>query len=113
MNVHALGTLNGMTAVEPPAAEPPWLDGEQLDAWLRFAGVLVLLPAELDGQMHRQAGITHFEYVVLARLSEAPGRTMRISDLAGLARGSLSRLSHLIKRLERRGWVRREPCPRD
>lgn len=100
-------------AAEPPAAGPDWLDDEQLDAWMRFTGLLVRLPAELDGQMQRQAGITQFEYVVMARLSEAPARTMRISDLAELARGSLSRLSHLIKRLEHRGWLRREPCPGD
>ncbi len=71
------------------------------------------LPAELDAQMQRQADMTQFEYHVMAALSEAPGRCMRISALAGLARGSLSRLSHLIKQLEQRGWVRRETCTDD
>ncbi len=71
------------------------------------------LPAELDAQMQRQADMTQFEYHVMAALSEAPGRCMRISALAGLARGSLPRLSHLIKRLEQRGWVRRETCTDD
>jgi DNA-binding MarR family transcriptional regulator len=92
---------------------PNWLDEKQLDAWLRFAGVLVMLPAELDTEMQHRAGITQFEYAVLAGLSESPGRTMRISSLAQYARGSLSRLSHLIKRLEQRGWVRRELDPAD
>jgi DNA-binding MarR family transcriptional regulator len=73
----------------------------------------VQLPAELDAQMQRQADMTQFEYHVMAALSEAPGRCMRISALAGLARGSLPRLSHLIKRLEQRGWVRRETCTDD
>jgi DNA-binding MarR family transcriptional regulator len=93
--------------------EPNWLDDEQLAAWLRFSGVLIQLPAELDSEMQRLAGITNFEYGVMAGLSESPGRTMRMSVLAGYARGSLSRLSHLIKRLESRGWVRRELDPED
>jgi DNA-binding MarR family transcriptional regulator len=95
------------------AAEPNWLDERQLEAWLRFAGLLVVLPAELDAEMQRHHGLTQFEYGVLAGLSEQPDGTMRISVLAQFARGSLSRLSHLIKRLERRGWVRREPDPED
>ena len=90
-----------------------WLDEEQLQAWRAFAALLVVLPATLDAEMHRRAGITQFEYGVLAALSDAPGHTMRISTLAGFAQGSLSRLSHLIKRLEGRGWVRREPDPAD
>jgi DNA-binding MarR family transcriptional regulator len=90
-----------------------WLDEKQLEAWLRFAAVLTMLPAELDAEMQRTAGLTQFEYAVLARLSEAPGRTLRISRLAAFARGSLSRMSHLIKRLEGRGWVRRELDPED
>jgi DNA-binding MarR family transcriptional regulator len=90
-----------------------WLDENELDTWMQFVGMLILLPAELDNQMQHQAGITQFEYHVMAALSEAPERTLRISTLADLARGSLSRLSHLIKRLEQRGWVRRETCPED
>jgi DNA-binding MarR family transcriptional regulator len=93
--------------------EPNWLDDKQLEAWLRFSGVLIQLPAELDSEMQRLAGLTNFEYGVMAGLSESPDRTMRISALAGYARGSLSRLSHLIKRLEARGWVRRELDPAD
>jgi DNA-binding MarR family transcriptional regulator len=93
--------------------EPNWLDDKQLEAWLRFGGVLIQLPAELDSEMQRIAGITNFEYGVMAGLSESPDRTMRISTLAEYARGSLSRLSHLIKRLEARGWIRRELDPGD
>jgi DNA-binding MarR family transcriptional regulator len=93
--------------------EVNWLDEEQLQAWRAFAALLVVLPATLDTEMHRRAGITQFEYGVLAALSDAPGHSMRISTLAEFAQGSVSRLSHLIKRLERRGWVRREPDPAD
>jgi DNA-binding MarR family transcriptional regulator len=88
--------------------EVTWLDEQQLQSWMRFAALLVVLPGELDGEMQRKAGMTQFEYAVLAGLSEAPQRTMRISTLAQFAQGSLSRISHLIKRLEARGWVRRE-----
>ena len=95
------------------ADEPNWLDEPQLAAWMRFVGLLVVLPAELDVEMQRLGDLTQFEYGVLAGLSEQPDRTMRISTLAAYARGSLSRLSHLIKRLERRGWVRRELDPAD
>jgi DNA-binding MarR family transcriptional regulator len=90
-----------------------WLDDQQLHAWVRFYGLLTRLPAELDGEMQRRAGITQFEYTVLAALSETPGHCLRISKLAAFAKGSLSRLSHLIKRLEQRGWVRRELDPDD
>jgi DNA-binding MarR family transcriptional regulator len=93
--------------------EPNWLDDKQLEAWMRFSGMLIQLPAELDGEMQRQAGLTNFEYGVMAGLSESPDRTMRISTLAEYARGSLSRMSHLLKRLESRGWIRRELDPRD
>jgi DNA-binding MarR family transcriptional regulator len=70
-------------------------------------------PAALDAQLHRDAGISHFEYQVLALLSEAPGRTLRMSELAAQAGGSLPRLSQVVARLERRGWVRRAPDPAD
>ena len=71
-----------------------------------------LLPA-LDAQLRRDAGISHFEYEVLAALSEAPERTLRMSDLAVLAEGSLSRLSQVVARLEKKKWVRRTPDPTD
>jgi DNA-binding MarR family transcriptional regulator len=94
--------------------EPPrWLTGDEQDSWLAFAGLMMKLPAALDAQLQRDAGITHFEYLVLAGLSMAPDRTLRMSELAGFVSGSLSRLSHVVSRLERRGWVRREPCPAD
>jgi DNA-binding MarR family transcriptional regulator len=88
-----------------------WLDDAQLAAWMRFGGLLVMLPAELDSEMQRRAGLTQFEYGVLANLSESPDRTRRISELAAITNGSLSRMSHLIKRLEGQGWIRREPDP--
>ena len=93
--------------------EPRWLDPEEQQAWRALASALVRLPAALDAQLHRDAGISHFEYQVLALLSEAPGRTLRMSVLATLAEGSLPRLSQVVARLEQRGWVRRTPDPAD
>lgn len=95
--------------VEPPR----WLSAEELRAWLPLGGLLLKLPAALDAQMQRDSGLSHFEYLVLASLSEAPDRTRRMSALAALANGSLSRLSHVVKRLEARGWIERRACPSD
>jgi DNA-binding MarR family transcriptional regulator len=93
--------------------EPRWLDAEESQAWRALARTLVRLPAALDAQLRRDAGISHFEYQVLALLSQAPGRTLRMSALATLAEGSLPRLSQVVARLEQRGWVRRTPDPAD
>src|ERR1700692_1296597 len=93
--------------------EPSWLDAEESQAWRVLASALVRLPAALDAQLHRDAGISHFEYQVLALLSEAPGRTLRMSELAALAEGSLPRLSQVVARLEEGGCVRPPPDPPD
>jgi DNA-binding MarR family transcriptional regulator len=90
-----------------------WLSDEQQAAWRPFVALLVRLPAALDAQLQRDAGITQFDYLVLSGLSEAQNRTLRMSDLAATANSSLSRLSHVVSRLEAKGWVRREPCPDD
>lgn len=92
---------------------PRWLNSDELAAWRPLGGLLLRLPAALDAQMQRDAGLSHFEYLVLASLSEAPARTLRMKVLARLANGSLSRLSHVVKRLEGRGWVRRETSRSD
>ena len=93
--------------------EPRWLTEEETRAWLGVVSVLMRLPAALDRQLQRDAGLSHFEYQVLAGLSMSPERTMRMSDLADIADGSLSRLSHTMARLEKRGWVHRFPDPVD
>ena len=91
--------------------EPHWLDDDEMRAWLALNGVILLLPGALDSQMQRDNGITMFEYLVMAMLSEAPGRTLQLKRLAGVVNGSLSRLSHVVTRLEKRDWVRRVPAP--
>lgn len=93
--------------------EPRWLDADELESWLQLARLLIRLPAALDAQLRRDAGLTHFEYQVMAALSEQPDRALRLSTLAALADGSLSRLSQVVARLERRGFVERSPDPDD
>lgn len=93
--------------------QPRWLDDDEQQTWLTLVSVLIRLPAALDAQLQRDAGISQFDYQVLAGLSEAADRTMRMSELAMLAEGSLSRLSQVVSRLEKRGWVRRTPDPTD
>jgi DNA-binding MarR family transcriptional regulator len=95
------------------AVEPRWLDDDERAAWLRLVAVAELLPAALDAQLRRDAGLTHFEYFVLAMLSEAPERTLRMTSLAQRTNATLPRLSHVVRRLEERGLVERFPCPED
>lgn len=92
---------------------PRWLDAEQQQIWYSFAYALNRLPAALDAQMQRDAGISQFEYMVLAALSMAPQRTLRMSLLADYTASTLSRLSNVVSRLEKRDWVRRSPDPDD
>ncbi|HEY3513749.1 MarR family transcriptional regulator [Kribbella sp. NPDC051137] len=90
-----------------------WLDDAEMTAWLRLVGVVELLPGVLDSQLRRDAELTHYEYYVLAMLSEAPKRTLRMTTLAQRTNATLPRLSHVVKRLEDRGLVERFPCPED
>jgi len=90
-----------------------WLDGEESAAWVRLVAVVELLPGVLDSQLRRDAELMHFEYFVLAMLSEAPRRTLRMTSLAALTNATLPRLSHVVRRLEDRGLVERVPCPED
>jgi len=88
-----------------------WLNEDELRAWLRLAGVMLTLAPALDSQLQRDSELTHFDYLCLAMLSEAEEETLRMSELAGKVNASLSRLSHVVTKLEARGWVKRIPCP--
>jgi DNA-binding MarR family transcriptional regulator len=90
-----------------------WLTAAELDAWLSLVRVFMWLPWSIDQQLQRDSNLSMVEYQVLAMLSTRPQQTMRMSLLAEVTNASLSRLSHLIKRLEARGLVRREPDPAD
>ncbi|MCO8272897.1 MarR family transcriptional regulator [Actinoplanes sp. TRM 88003] len=93
--------------------QPRWLTDEQQQTWRRFVEVLIRVPAALEAQLQRDAGLTHMGYVVLVRLSEQPDRRLAMSKLAKMVSASLSRLSHVIARLEGQGWVHRERDPQD
>src|SRR3954465_2261716 len=93
--------------------DPRWLTDEQQRTWRRFVEVLVLIPAALEAQLQRDAGLTHMGYIVLFTLSEQPDRRLSMSRLAKMVSASLSRLSHVVARLEAQGWMRRERDPED
>jgi DNA-binding MarR family transcriptional regulator len=88
-----------------------WLEEDELRAWLRLAGVMLKLSPALDSQLQRDCDLTHFDYLCLAMLSETEDRTLAMSELAARTNASLSRLSHVVSKLERRGWVARTPSP--
>ena len=94
-------------------ADVRWLDEDEQRTWRAFLGATRALLDRLDRDLQRDAGMPHAYYEVLVRLSEAPGRTLRMSELADATGSSRSRLSHAVARLEEAGWVRREACPSD
>lgn len=99
-----------MTAVDESArhSEPLWLTDAQQAAWRALVAIVTRLPAALDTQLQRDSALTHFDYFVLSGLSENPDRRIQLRDLATYANASLSRLSHVVTKLEKAGWVRRE-----
>jgi DNA-binding MarR family transcriptional regulator len=101
--------------VTEEAEEPPvkWLTDAEVSSWLSVVRMMTWLPWSIDQQLRRDSNLGMVEYQVMARLSQSPERTLRMSLLADLANSSLSRLSHLVKRLEDRGFVRRELDPAD
>ena len=97
------------------ADKPPvkWLTAAEVNSWLSVVRLMTWLPWSIDQQLRRDSKLGMVEYQALARLSDSPERTMRMSSLAEVTNASLSRLSHLVERLEARGLVRREPDPAD
>lgn len=96
-------------------AEPDdvrWLTPSEKEAWTGLVSLMLLLPGKLEAPL-REVDLTLFEYLVLSHVSEAPNRRIRMSELAFLASGSLSRLSNVVKRFEQRGWMTRSPDPDD
>lgn len=94
-------------------ARPRFYTDEELSAWVPFAALLELLPRELDGQLLRDAQLTHFDYVALTMVNNAQDRLLRMSELAAMTGATLPRLSHVVSRLEERGFLRRERDPAD
>nr|WP_246569012.1 MarR family transcriptional regulator [Polymorphospora rubra] len=90
-----------------------WLDPDEQRTWRAFLTASRALMETLDRELQRDAAMPHAYYEILVRLSEAPGRRLRMSELADASGSSRSRLSHAVARLEEAGWVRRENCPTD
>ena len=90
-----------------------WLNADEKEAWNGLASLMLLLPGRLEAPLQQESGLSLFDYLVLSHVSEAPDRRIRMSELAHLANGSLSRLSNVVKRFEQRGWVVRSPDPDD
>ena len=88
--------------------DPLWLTDRQQAAWRSLVALVTRLPAALDTQLQRDSSLTHFDYFVLSVLSEDPNRRIQLRDLAKFANASLSRLSHVVTKLEKLGWVKRE-----
>ncbi|MFC9653083.1 MULTISPECIES: MarR family winged helix-turn-helix transcriptional regulator [unclassified Streptomyces] len=98
---------------EDASGEALWLTAHEKEAWTGLVSLVLLLPGRLESPLQQGAGLTLFEYLTLSHISEAPERRIRMSELAYLASGSLSRLSNVVKRFEQRGWVERSPDPDD
>jgi DNA-binding MarR family transcriptional regulator len=102
---------------DEPTDEPTpaggWLTAEQQQHWRSFRSGAARLIAVLDHELEAQSGLSTHEYEVLVRLSERPGRTMRMSELADGVVHSRSRLTHTIRRMEAAGLVGRTPCAED
>ncbi|GIM89059.1 MarR family winged helix-turn-helix transcriptional regulator [Paractinoplanes toevensis] len=96
------------SATPPPDPdEVPWLSSEELAAWISLTGMLMTLPGAIDAQLKRDSGLNFFEYSILVSLERPEDHKVRMSVLAMMAGGSMSRLSHAVSRLEKQGWVRR------
>lgn len=93
--------------------DPRWLNAEERRAWLAQLSINTLLPAALDTQLHSAGKLSLFDYNVLAMLSEAQGRYLPMSELAARTSASLSRLSHVVTKLQNRGLLERQPHPGD
>jgi DNA-binding MarR family transcriptional regulator len=102
-----------MGAATTEEDEPHWLDELELGAWIALMRILIALPARLDSQLRSDSRLRLFDYHVLAALSDQPTRSIGMKALSGLTNGSMSRLSHVVSRLEDRGWVERRPHPTD
>jgi DNA-binding MarR family transcriptional regulator len=93
--------------------EPRWLSEREQSVWRRYLTANRVLTEEIERQLQHEAGMPHAYYEVLVRLSDAPGRTLRMSELAERCSSSRSRLSHAVARMEDSGWISRTDCPSD
>lgn len=98
---------------DPAPDDVAWLSADEKEAWTGLISLVLLMPGRLESPLQQEAGLTLFDYLTLSHISETPDHEIRMSELAYLANGSLSRLSNVVKRFEQRGWVTRSPDPSD
>jgi DNA-binding MarR family transcriptional regulator len=101
-----------MASQNVTSLEPKWLNPMEMKAWRKYIVTTRHLLEALDSDLHDH-DLTLYDYEILALLSDAPERRMRMSELADIALLSRSRLSHRMKVMETAGWVKRESCPED
>lgn len=90
-----------------------WLTGDEQRTWRAYLHLQGELNARLNRQLQTDSGLSLADYGVLANLSEAPAGRTRPFELAAVLHWEQSRLSHHLRRMERRGLVRREACDTD
>lgn len=90
-----------------------WLSAEQQRVWRNYIAATRMVESELERQLQRDSGLPTTYYEIMVSLSEAPDRTLRMSELADRSRFSRSRLSHAVARMEQQGWIERRECPSD
>src|ERR1700759_2524138 len=90
-----------------------WLNDDEQGVWRRYLAASGRINDKLERQLQRGSGLPHAYYEVLVSLSEAPDRTLRMSELAERSRSSRSRMSHAVARLEQAGLIERRGCPSD
>lgn len=93
--------------------QPRWLNPEEQDTWLALWSVTEWMPTRLDEQLKRDSGVNLHDYFALAQISMAPNEQLTMTELAAVSDMSPSRLSHVVSRLEKRGWVERNPSETD
>ena len=92
---------------------PKWLNHEEMRAWMAFVGATALVDRRLDHQLRTDSGISHLQYVILARLATAPGEGVRMTELAEVLASTKSGLTYQVNQLEAAGLVCRRSCPGD
>ncbi|PUA80968.1 MarR family winged helix-turn-helix transcriptional regulator [Nocardioides currus] len=93
--------------------QPRWLDESQQRAWRALVVGTTLLMDRLDDDLRRTFNISLTEYEILVRLSERPGRSMRMAQLADALAHSRSRVTHTVDRMQKAGYIVRAATPED
>ncbi|MGW5719871.1 MarR family winged helix-turn-helix transcriptional regulator [Amycolatopsis sp. NPDC003865] len=89
------------------------LSAEENRAWTALRTTYVLLHQRMDSRLKRDAGLSHLQYEILARLAAEPERELRMASLACAVGNSKSGLTYQVGQLEQAGLVTRRTCESD